>query len=134
MDSSSIITPIVLSLIVALGINLSMFVVAYLQKSDKLTDISYAVTFIVIALVAFVQSKGDVYHILLATMITIWGIRLGGFLLYRVIKKGKDVRFDGTRESFKKFGIFWLTQAVAVWVLMIPAIFAFNTTSSIGAL
>lgn len=33
-----------------------------------------------------------------------------GFLLYRVIKMGKDDRFDGTRDKFLKFLGFWVFQ------------------------
>ena len=116
------------SLAVSLGINLTMFIIAYVRQSDKLTDISYAVTFATIALYGFYKSDGSPSHILLASAVGIWSLRLGSFLLYRVIKRGKDSRFDGTRENFVKFGKFWLGQALTVWVLMIPSILAFGAT------
>ena len=94
------------ALIVSLVINLSMFLIAYKLRSDKLTDISYAVTFITIALYGMTQSGISIGHALLAGAIGLWGMRLGGFLLYRVVKRGKDNRFDGVRESFIKFGRF----------------------------
>jgi len=130
MDSSSIITQLIVALAVSLGINLSMFLVAFWRKSDKLTDISYAVTFATIAIWSFVTSSREWYHTLLMALVVVWATRLGGFLLYRVIKKGKDARFDGMRESFTKFGKFWLGQAITVWVMMIPSIFAFNVEPS----
>ena len=130
MDSSSIITQLIVALAVSLGINLSMFLVAFWRKSDKLTDISYAVTFATIAIWSFVTSSREWYHTLLMALVVVWATRLGGFLLYRVIKKGKDARFDGMRESFTKFGKFWLGQAITVWVMMIPSIFAFNANPS----
>jgi len=130
MDSSSIITQLIVALAVSLGINLSMFLVAFWRKSDKLTDISYAVTFATIAIWSFVTSSREWYHTLLMALVVVWATRLGGFLLYRVIKKGKDARFDGMRESFTKFGKFWLGQAITVWVMMIPSVFAFNANPS----
>jgi len=33
-----------------------------------------------------------------------------GWLLYRVIKMGKDDRFDDTRDNFFKFLAFWIAQ------------------------
>lgn len=36
-----------------------------------------------------------------------------GWLLYRVIKMGKDDRFDETRENFFKFLAFWIFQVRA---------------------
>ena len=126
------------ALLVSLLINLTMFVVAFRLQSDKLTDISYAATFATIAVWAFATSDRNASHLVLLAMLLLWSLRLGGFLLYRVIKTGKDARFDGMRESFVKFGKFWVAQAVSVWVIMIPAVFAFgesgalNTVSFIG--
>jgi steroid 5-alpha reductase family enzyme len=117
---------IVVAFVVSLGINFTMFLLAYKLQSDKLTDASYAITFLTLAAYGLINSSGGAYHVLLATMVAVWAFRLGGFLLYRVVKAGKDKRFDGMRESFVKFGTFWLIQAVSVWVLMIPSVMAFE--------
>ena len=99
-----------------------MFLVAYKFQSDKLTDISYALSFAVLAVVAFVQGPKGSFQVVALAMVLAWAIRIGGFLLYRVMKIGKDSRFDKIRRDFKKFGTFWLGQAITVWVLMIPAL------------
>jgi steroid 5-alpha reductase family enzyme len=117
---------LITALIVSFAINISMFLVAFKLKSDKLTDISYAVTFITVALYGLLQSDAALGHIMLAGMVFVWALRLGGFLLYRVIKNGKDSRFDDMRGNFVKFGKFWMAQALTVWVLMIHSILAFN--------
>lgn len=122
---------LITSLLVSLGINLAMFLVAFKLQSDKLTDISYAVTFITIALFAFLQSERELLHTVLAGLVCAWAFRLGGFLLYRIIRQGKDSRFDGMRENFLKFGKFWLAQAITVWVLMFPSILAFGAQNTI---
>lgn len=125
---------LIIALVVSLAINLSMFLIAFWLQSDKLTDISYAVTFATIAIWAFSSSSGDLYHIVLLAMILLWSLRLGSFLLYRVIRNGKDARFDDMRNNFLKFGRFWLAQAVTVWIIMIPSVLAFNTSSSLNLL
>lgn len=112
------------ALLLSLGINLLMFLVAFTLKSDKLTDISYAVTFITLTLMAYLRGEAEFGRTLLAFMIVAWGVRIGGFLLYRVMKKGKDRRFDDMRASFFRFGKFWLGQAITVWILMLPALLA----------
>jgi steroid 5-alpha reductase family enzyme len=112
---------IILSLIVSLVINMAMFVVAYKFQSDKLTDISYAVTFIVLSLLALTNKLHHAaYSSVLIVMVCIWAVRIGWYLLQRVLKVGKDKRFDGIREDFKQFGKFWLGQAITVWLLTIP--------------
>jgi steroid 5-alpha reductase family enzyme len=112
---------LILSLIVSLAINMAMFLVAYKFQSDKLTDISYALTFIVLSLLVFTNTLHQVvYSSILVAMVCVWAIRIGWYLLQRVLKVGKDKRFDGMREDFVKFGRFWLGQAITVWVLTIP--------------
>jgi steroid 5-alpha reductase family enzyme len=77
------------SLAVSLGINIAMFLVAYRFKSDKLTDVSYALTFVVLAVVAFWQADASLYHVVLLSMIALWAVRIGGFLLYRIMNTRK---------------------------------------------
>jgi steroid 5-alpha reductase family enzyme len=98
-----------------------MFLVAFYFKSDKLTDISYAVSFIALALYSLIEAKTDSSRVIISALLVIfWGARIGSFLLYRVMKAGSDKRFDGMRENFTRFGKFWLGQALMVWLLMIP--------------
>ncbi|HET9411907.1 MAG TPA: DUF1295 domain-containing protein, partial [Candidatus Saccharimonadales bacterium] len=59
----------------------------------------------------------------------IWAVRLGGFLLYRISKTGKDSRFDNIRDNFIAFGRFWLGQGLSVWVILLPALVAFTASS-----
>lgn len=107
------------SLVASLVVNIGMFFVAFKNKTDKLTDISYALTFFLIACFALFRSSSDVVSQAIFVAVTIWSTRLGGFLLYRVWKKGKDARFDQMRGSFIKFGRFWLLQGITVWVVML---------------
>ncbi len=122
--SESMIDILIWSLALSLAINGSMFLVAYHLKSDKLTDASYAVSFIALAAFIYSQSSGQALHILELALVCLWALRIGGFLLYRVIKNGKDQRFDGIRENFWKFGQFWLGQGFTAWLLLLPAALA----------
>lgn len=115
-----------------MGVNLGMFLIAFRLQSDKLTDISYAVTFMTLALFGFFRSDGEVYHTILFAIIAVWAVRIGSFLLYRVMKAGKDQRFDGMRESFFKFIRFWIFQAITVWALLLPSLFAFESSGKLS--
>jgi steroid 5-alpha reductase family enzyme len=46
----------------------------------------------------WVNGTGYDRQIVILSMVTIWGFRLGLFLLYRVLQRGKDERFDEIRE------------------------------------
>jgi steroid 5-alpha reductase family enzyme len=112
-----------------------MFLIAFKLKSDKLTDISYAVSFVaIIAVYLFDRAFDNSYPLILSWMVLVWSIRIGGFLLMRVMKKGKDSRFDGLRDSFKRFGRFWISQAITVWILMIPVLLTANYGGDISRL
>ena len=116
-----------MELLYALGlsvvINLAMFLVAFKKQTDKLTDISYAITFVVLALYAMVFSGAIITSKwILYAMIVIWASRIGTFLYVRISKIGKDKRFDDRRSDFKKFLSFWMLQAFTVWVVLLGSL------------
>ncbi len=112
---------LVWSLVIVIVINILMFVVAFKQQSDKLTDISYAVSFFGLGLFLLIEAKQFSYFSLIGfLMIAVWAIRIGSFLLYRVLKVGFDRRFDDIRNNFWRFGKFWVAQALTAWVLLLP--------------
>lgn len=110
---------------VSLLINMIGFFIAFWRQSDKLTDASYSLSFALLAGAAFLMSEQRPTHWLVLAMVWLWALRLGGFLLWRVVKKGRDNRFDEMRRDFWRFGRFWLMQALTVWLLMLPSLFVF---------
>lgn len=114
-------------LLISLGIQILLFIPAYKLKTDKLTDLSYSLTFIVIATVLLVGSDYSWTKILLFLMILSWGLRLGLYLVKRIWKIGKDKRFDEIRIDFFRFLSFWIFQGVVVPVILLPSIFFFQS-------
>jgi steroid 5-alpha reductase family enzyme len=51
-----------------------------------------------------------------------WAARLAGFLLFRVIRTGKDDRFDDKRDRFFRFLAFWIFQMIWVWTVSMPVV------------
>ncbi|MBK9239924.1 MAG: DUF1295 domain-containing protein [Acidobacteria bacterium] len=112
---------VLLTLGISLLIQAVFFAFAATFRTDKVTDLSYGLTFIVIA--ALLLARGNPAHfpqLALATMVIVWGVRLAGYLLVRIVHMGRDARFDGIREQFWPFFKFWLGQGIAVWVIMLP--------------
>lgn len=54
--------------------------------------------------------------ILVTTLVLLWAVRLGSFLFYRVLKVGKDERFDKIKPNFLAFLLTWCIQGL--WVVM----------------
>jgi steroid 5-alpha reductase family enzyme len=121
------------TLITSFAIQLIFFVVAVSYQTDKITDLAYGLTFVILALLLlFVNVSPSIPHYLLVIMVTIWGLRLAGFLFLRILKTGKDKRFDGIREHFLKFAGFWFFQALAIWIIMLPVTFVLSSKHTFG--
>ncbi len=114
----------------ALGLNVLMFVPAFIFKTDKLTDISYSASFALLAGILYSLSSHQAIHQILAIMVLAWAVRLGTFLFIRINRMGKDSRFDGMRERFFAFLRFWILQGASVFAVLIAAILVWNQSAS----
>jgi steroid 5-alpha reductase family enzyme len=80
-------------------------------------------TFILVALfLLFGMNNYSLPQILAALFVTVWGLRLGGYLFSRIIRLKKDERFDGIRENVLSFAWFWFLQAITIWIVLLPVI------------
>lgn len=114
--------PIIGSLIISFAINMFFFIFAMAFRTDKVTDFTYSLSFILITgLLLLLNGAFAPAHIIMAVLIIVWGLRLGSYLFLRILKIGKDDRFDDKRNNFFRFLGFWVLQATTVWVVLIPA-------------
>jgi steroid 5-alpha reductase family enzyme len=122
---------IIYYLLAALALNLIMFLFAYKFKTDKLTDVSYALTFIILVTLSFFIGEYSKIKLILFFMILLWAFRIGVFLFIRIRNMEKDKRFDGIREDFLKFLKFWALQGITVWIILLPSLIFFQSTAKI---
>ncbi len=117
--------PFITSLLIAIAVQAVFFVFAFKFKTDKLTDLAYGLTFILIALYWLYNDNWLIsrFRFIVAMMVVVWALRLIAYLFFRVLKTGRDSRYDGRRESFVKFAKFWVLQAVAVWLITLPVVY-----------
>lgn len=116
--------------IITVAMQFCFFLVACTCKFDKVTDFAGGTNFMVVALVTLVLGETYTWRQVLATsLVLLWGARLSGYLLYRIIKIGEDSRFDDKRSQPLRFAIFWLFQAVWVFTVSLP-VFFINAPSS----
>lgn len=73
-------------------------------------------------------------QIVISVLAILWGIRLAGFLLYRILMTGKDDRFDEIRNNFLSFAGFWVFQMVWVWTVSLPVTLVNSPRLSLSAL
>lgn len=108
-----------------IGLNLIIFLPAYFFRTDRLTDISYSLSFVSMATYLFYQSPRTCSQKLVYGFILLWAIRLGGYLFFRISKMKKDERFNKIRNNFLYFFLFWLLQGFSVWIIVSPVILFF---------
>lgn len=111
-----------ITLLITLAYQLFFFAIAFHFKFDKLTDLAGGTNFVVLAILtlAFSENRGDARNIVVSLFIILWGARLSGFLFFRIMKTGKDDRFDERREKFWSFLGFWTLQMLWVWTVSLP--------------
>lgn len=114
--------PILTSLIFSIAVNLFFFTIAFSFKTDKVTDLSYSISFFLLApLLLF--SRGVTFsslQLIITISIMLWGLRLGFYLLKRILHTKTDDRFDDKRNNPSNLIKFWILQTVAVWLIMLP--------------
>ncbi len=105
-----------------------VFIPAFLCQTEKYYDLTGGATYLLVALSAVYFSPViDSRSILLATLISIWALRLASFLFRRIHKAGKDDRFDNIKTSFLRFLLAWTLQGLWVTFTLAAALAAITT-------
>jgi len=121
-----------LCFIITAGFQYTGFIIAYVAQFDKITDLWGASNFVILQLVLlFHYGTFSLRAVVVAAIVSIWGIRLSGYLFYRVLKMGHDERFDGAR-SFVPFFIFWTFQIAWVWIVSLPPVLIAGIEASLA--
>lgn len=124
-------TTLLTALSVSVGLNLVLFLIAYFLQTDKLTDFSYSLCFLIINGVCFYLSEHSLIDIVMFCMISVWAFRLGGYLFVRIMAMGRDARFDKFRERLISFASFWVVQAISIFIISLSFIIFYSVNDSI---
>jgi steroid 5-alpha reductase family enzyme len=96
------------------------FIPSYMFRTEHYFDITGSISYISAFACAWILSPQQLpRNALLALLVSIWAIRLGSFLLLRVKRIGKDVRFDKLKHDFLAFAMTWTLSGL--WVLLTSA-------------
>jgi len=115
-----------MEILIVIILNISGLMWCYTQQSDKVTDLIYALSFLLLTAVAWLSSADSLAHHLVFGMVALWSIRLGGYLFTRIHAMGKDDRFDKMRTSFRKIAGFWGLQTISILILAVPILILFR--------
>jgi steroid 5-alpha reductase family enzyme len=113
-------TAIPLSFAIAVAVNGAFFAVAAARKTDVVTDLSYSLTFALLAVVLPFTGGREPVQVAASLLVLLWAVRLGAYLFRRILRTKVDHRFDGMRDDPLRFARFWVLQAITVAVVMLP--------------
>jgi steroid 5-alpha reductase family enzyme len=111
-------------------------------RDVSIVDPAWPFGFVLVAWIAFALGDGyGVRRVLLAVLVSLWGVRLGVYLLARKLReRGEDPRYTRMREKrgeryvFTSLASVFLLQAALIVVVSLPVQVAATRTGRLGAL
>jgi steroid 5-alpha reductase family enzyme len=84
------------------------FLPSYLAQTEHYYDLVGSLTYLTLAIgTLLLAGSFDARAVVLTVLVSIWALRLGGFLFLRIRRKGVDERFDTIKPSFSRFLMAW---------------------------
>jgi len=114
-------------------VNAAFFAIAAARKTDVVTDLSYSLSFAVLAIVLPFAGARETVQLTASLLLLVWAVRLGSYLFRRILRTRVDHRFDEMRDKPLRFARFWLLQAITVAVVMLPVSYLLGRDDAPGA-
>jgi steroid 5-alpha reductase family enzyme len=94
---------------------ITVWVISVAVRDASIVDIVWGLGFVLVAWVTFLVGDGvDERRLLLAVLVTVWGVRLAGYLAWRNLGTGEDPRYRAMRRHWGER--FWIVSLVTVFV------------------
>jgi steroid 5-alpha reductase family enzyme len=101
---------------VAYLINWVAFVPAWLRRTERFYDLTGTLTYLTVVVIALAAGSRSSVAVVLAILVAVWALRLGGFLVRRIRRERTDRRFDRIKHDPARFLVTWTLQAL--WVVL----------------
>ncbi len=106
---------------------ITLWVVSLLARDASIVDIFWGFGFVLVAWTGYWVAEGaDSRRLLLALLVTVWGLRLTVYLAWRNLGKGEDYRYVAMRRRWGRrfplvsLGTVFLLQGTLMWVVSLP--------------
>ncbi len=104
------------------------FIPSWLLHTEKFYDLTGGVTYVALMLYILAILPGaPARALLLGVLISVWAMRLSGFLFMRISKDGFDRRFDKIKTNFGRLFVTWNLQALWVSITAAAAMAAMSS-------
>mmetsp|Transcript_19445 Transcript_19445/g.61713 ORF Transcript_19445/g.61713 Transcript_19445/m.61713 type:complete len:286 (-) Transcript_19445:186-1043(-) len=103
-----------------IAVQFACFAVAAALQTEIFYDFSGSLTYLLCVLLSLLRGGSNLRQRVNSGLVITWASRLGCFLLWRILKDGRDRRFDNVRNHPRRFFIFWAIQAFWILVTALP--------------
>ena len=131
MLDAMVLDAMVLAAVTILVVMTTTWIVSLMVRNASIVDIVWGLGFVVVAWVLVAAIDGDSgRQVLVAVLVSLWGLRLAGYLARRNIGHGEDWRYQLMRRKYgARFGLIcfftvFLLQGVIMWIVSLPVQFS----------
>ena len=106
----------------------TLWIVSVLIKNVSIVDLFWGLGFVLTGGFYFLKTDGsEPRKIILLLLVTIWGLRLSLYLIWRNLGKGEDFRYSQFRKNYGEKRYWWLSffqtfllQGLLMWLISAP--------------
>jgi steroid 5-alpha reductase family enzyme len=125
----------IIGLAVILAASTLAWILSVRLRDASIADICWGLGFVLLAWLYFILSPGSTPRSrLVATLVTLWGVRLSAHIFRRNHGRGEDPRYQAMRAAHGRafwwrslFTVFWL-QGALLWFVALPLLVAVRAT------
>ncbi|CAM4872322.1 unnamed protein product [Rotaria socialis] len=92
-------------------------------RTERHFDLTGSLTFILLTYLSRNKRRSTLRQNIQSSCVFFWALRLGAFLFYRILKVGKDSRFDRMRNNPTRLLITWMLQGIWVLITLLPTLY-----------
>jgi steroid 5-alpha reductase family enzyme len=106
----------------------TLWVISVFIKNVSIVDLFWGLGFVVTGWFYYFHTEGlESRKLVLMIMVTVWGLRLSGYLTWRNAGKGEDFRYRQFRKDYGEKRYWWISffqtfllQGVLMWLISVP--------------
>lgn len=118
-------------LLVVMALMTVLWLVSLAIKDSSIVDIFWGTGFVILVWLYFFITDGDeMRRLLQAAIVTIWGLRLSGYIGWRNIGEGEDKRYQKWRNEagdswwWQSYFRVFVLQGIIMWLVAMPLLAA----------
>ncbi len=121
-----------------------LWIISVIIKNVSIVDLFWGFGFVLTNVYYFISTDGlGLRKVILLILVSIWGLRLTGYLSWRNIGKGEDYRYKQFRRKYGEKRYWWISffqtfllQGILMWLISAPLLGAqyYGPGKSLGIL